>query len=305
VADATPSISTPASVQSHAFEFSPLQGDLSAAYPLTQQGANYTVHYQPDSFAAANITTTVEFIATARQHINTVLGVDDNQPFDIYLADTFFAPPDAALRGRAFSAQRAVFVLYDGSGTPAERRYMLTHELTHLIAWNNYGAPRSAMLSEGTAVAAGERFLVEEPFLPVHSFCLAYQRAGQLPQISSPALPLQGHLLNLPAYYASGCFVKFLIDRYGVARLKQVYRTADYAAVYGKSLAQLEEMWRADLAADQTPLPVDSQALSAAYARITRNYQAFFDGLDKRSFEREAYQALDRQRIRVMQGRLP
>ena len=285
--------------------FSPLENYRAADYPLTRTNALYTVHYQPDSFTAANIDSIVDFVEQARLRINQQLSVNYAQPFDVYLAGTFFAPPDTELRGRAFSARHTVFVLYDGSGTPAERRYMLTHELTHLIAWNTYGTPRSAMLSEGVAVYAGEGFLLEEPFLPIETFCRAYQAAGRLPRVSAPQLTLEGHLLYLPAYYASGCFVKYLIEQYGADKFGALYDTLDYAGVYGKSLTVLEDEGLAALQSDRTKLPITGAALSAAYDQVVVRYRAFFDTLTAESFDGTQYAELDRRRVQVMQGQLP
>lgn len=287
------------------FAFSVLENYRAADYPLTRSGPLYTIHYQADSFTAANIDSIVEFVEHTRLHINQSLGVNYAQPFDVYLAGTLFAPPDMGLRGRAFSAQHVVFVLYDGSGTPAERRYMLTHELTHLIAWNAYGAPRSAMLSEGAAVYAGERFLLEESFLPIEVFCRAYQVAHQLPRVSSSQLTLEGHLLHLPAYYASGCFVKYLIRQYGTEKFGTLYHTLDYSGVYGKSLTALEEDWLAALQADQTELPISGVALVNAYTQVAAQYRAFFADLTAQTYSAARYAELDQRRVQVLQGKLP
>lgn len=288
-----------------AYAFSLLEGDLAQAYPLMRQGDGFTLHYQPDSFSARNLAEIAAFVPQARAHVNAMLGVNFRQPFDVYLAGTFFAPPDQSLRGRAFSKDRRIFLLFDGSGTAAERRYMLAHELTHLIAWNTYGRPKSTMLSEGAAVFAAEHFLIDTPadaFLPIDSFCLAYRRAGTLPLISPRQLEFPGHLLGLEVYYASGCFVKYLMRRQGAHIFGALYSTLNYAGLYGKPLAALEQEWLAAMDADPTRLPAATASLPAAYARLAQAYVNFFNHIATGQVDTTAYRSLDRQRVEYLRN---
>lgn len=302
---------TPVPTQDHApriapdapIGFSILEGNLDAAYPLTATDDGFILHYQPAAFSAGNVDEIAAFVSAARYHINTTLGVNFDQPFDVYLAGSLFAPPNQALRGRAFSAQRSVFVLYDGSGTPAERHYMLAHELTHMIAWNTYGQPSSTMLSEGAAVAAGEVFLRQEPFIPLQQVCLAYRRAGSLPSVAAPGAQFNGHLYSLDAYYASGCFTQYLIAAYGNQKFGEVYPTSDYQRVYGKSLRDIEEEWLAQLDANQEPLSESASEIPAAYARVVERYKAFFNRLTVSTFDWQAYFDLDRERLDILRGK--
>lgn len=283
------------------FQFSPLEGDLTQSYTLTRAEANFVIHYQPDSFTAQHIDEIALFIDTSQAHINSALGVNFNEPFDIYLAGSLFEPPDQDLRGRAFSAQYTVFVLYDGSATQAERQYILTHELTHMIAWNTYGRPRSAMLSEGAAVYTGEEFLLEEPFIAIHDFCLAHHRANRLPSVASSNLQFLGHLFYLETYYASGCFTQFLMQEYGAQNFGALYSTLDYQGVYGKSLSELEQEWLATLDADQTALAFSVEQWSTAYGQVLDDYRLFLNNITTDTFDTEIYHELNRRRIDIMQ----
>lgn len=293
-----------------AYAFSILEGDLAVAYPLSKSGSNFTVHYQPDTPAAKEIQSIVSFLEQAQKSIVKSLGVRFTGRFDVYLAGSLFSPPDQALRGRSFSAKRTAFVLYDESGNGAEHRYMLAHELTHLIAWNTYGPAKSAMLSEGAAVFAGEPYLLAGKFLPIRNFCLAYRRADVLPLVASASLTFGGHLLSQDVYYASGCFVQHLIKTYGTAKFGKLYSSLDYQAVYGRTLEQLQRNWLASLDADKTRLPFSAEALPAAYDALIKDYVAFFarvgnsDALDTGAVNVDTYRELDQRRLNVLMGKL-
>ena len=261
------------------------------------------MHYQPDTLAAQEINDIVIFLEQSQKAVAKSLGVRFTGRFDVYLAGSLFAPPNQALRGRSFSSQRSVFVLYDGSGDDNERRYMLTHELTHLIAWNTYGPAKSAMLSEGAAVFAGEPYLLKGSFIAIRDFCLAYRRANTLPLVASPSLSFQGHLLSLDGYYASGCFVQYLLKTYGTAKFGKLYSRLDYTGIYGKSLDQLQKNWLTNLDADKTKLPFDAAALPASYEALLKDYGAFFAKVSDGDVNAETYRDLDQRRLNLLQGK--
>ncbi|MBK8051022.1 MAG: hypothetical protein IPK16_30370 [Anaerolineales bacterium] len=121
------------------------------------------------------------------------------------------------------------------------------------MSGNVYGAAVSVMLSEGVAVYAGMELIADSSHMPIRTFCSAFHQAGALPRISQ-SLDYLGHIRNLENYYAAGCFVKFLIERYGAPTFGQLYPTADFVTVYGKSVEALEAEWIADLEANPVAL---------------------------------------------------
>jgi hypothetical protein len=180
---------------------------------------------------------------------------------------------------------------------------MLAHELTHLIAWNTYGRPKSTLLSEGLAVYAAERFLVDtasDAFMQIDTFCQAYHRAGKLPLISPRQVDFPGHLMGLSVYYASGCFVKHLMQQYGASTFGALYGTVNYAGLYGKSLSALEQEWLATLNADRTRLPAAAMTLPEAYTQLMTDYANFFDRVAAGHVDLNEYQRLDRRRLDLL-----
>ncbi|MCS7282626.1 MAG: LysM peptidoglycan-binding domain-containing protein [Anaerolineae bacterium] len=280
-----------------------LEGNLEAAYPVTFPAGRFTLHYAPDTEAARHAQEAAGRVAQALEHIEHLLGVRLEGPFDVYLAGTLFAPPDLALRGRSFSARRQLFVLYDGTGNPADQQYIITHELTHLVAWNTLGRPSSALLSEGLAVYAGMTHIADSAHLPPEAFCTAYQRAGKLPRISA-VLRFEGHIYDLPNYYAAGCFVRYLVETYGMENLKAVYPSSDYRGLYGYSLADLEREWTARLEANPFPLPFPPDDLVRATAAVDQAYEDLFSRFTGTPAEFARYRRVDAARLALLEGRL-
>ncbi len=280
-----------------------LEGDLASAYPAVLPADRFRLHYPPGTEAASHAQEVARMVAGALEYIEGLLGVRLEGTFDVYLAGSLFAPPDQALRGRSFSARRQLFVLYDGTGNPADRQYIVTHELTHLVAWNTLGRPSSALLSEGLAVYAGMTHIAGSAHLPPEAFCSAYELAGQLPRVST-ALRFEGHIHDLPNYYAAGCFVRYLVETCGMDRLRALYPTSDYTGVCGRSLAQLEQEWTAHLRAHPYPLPFPPDDLIAATAAVDQAYEGLFARFSGTPEEFARYRRVDAARVALLEGRL-
>jgi len=282
-----------------------LEGDLEAAYPLAEEAEQFTLHYQPDSWAARELDTVMTMVEIALAHIESTLDVALEGHFDVYVAGSLFAPPDLALRGRSFSSQRRLFFLYDGTGTPADRQYILTHELTHLTTWNTMGRPASVMLHEGVAVYVGMELAERQDanYVSIEEFCAAYHQIGRLPRMSgSPSF--QGHIRDLDTYYAAGCFVQYLVEEYGTDKFAEVYHTGDYYSVYGKGLTGLEAEWIAAIASSDYSLPFDPDELAYYVAEVAAAYDRLFANFRGTSTQMAAYHELDRTRMALLQGYL-
>jgi len=293
---------TPAPV-SEAWEPSVLQGDLAVAYPLNRASDRFTLHYQPESLPAREIDTIMARVHQALDHIESILEVDLQGRFDAYVAGSLFGAPNLALRGRSFSSQRRFFFLHDGTGTPADQQYILTHELTHLTTWNTMGNPVSVMLHEGVAVYAGMKLVDGDGHVTIETFCAAYQEIGRLPRIAG-APSFRGHIRDLDTYYAAGCFVQYLIETYGPSAFADVYHTGDYHGNYGKGLGELEAEWLAALASSGITFSFAPERLASCVARVAAGYDRLFASFRGTSGEMEAYRELDRARMAVLYGRL-
>jgi hypothetical protein len=144
----------------------------------------------------------------------------------------------------------------------------LRHEIAHAVA-SAFGDPifgvamRDGVLAnpgliEGLAVAAD---WPGDGALTPHEQVRALQELGFEP--STRDLFSLGFLATSSArsYTTAGSFVRYLLDRFGSAKLRAVYRSGDdFAGVYGESLDQLDTEWRAMIAAIVLP-PGTTEAL--------------------------------------------
>lgn len=278
---------------------------LADNYPLTFNHERFTVHYQPGTYTEAHLADLVTLIADSLESVEDRLDVGLAGRFDVYLAGTLFRYPYAFLRGQSLSAERQVFFLFDGSGDEADRRYMAVHELTHLVAWNTWGAPSSILLSEGLATWSGQSVPGEGDSLPYQQVCLAAQSAGVLPSVSAiekDFQAFQGHDLHRINYLGSACFVGYLIDQYGLAQMRVLYNTSDYEELLGASLPDLEGDWIGSLRAHQTDLTLDPAPLVAYTDEWVRAADFVFKNYNGTLLMHRAYLALDLARLALWRG---
>jgi LysM repeat protein len=280
-----------------------LEGNLEEGYPLTAKGDLFTLHYQPDTPVARAPNQVIAMVESALSHIENTLQINLESDFDLYVAGTLFAGDDIALRGRSFSSQRRVFLLYDDTGTSYERLYVITHELAHLAARTTLGQPSSVMLHEGAAVYAGSAALEAGDFIPLTRFCAAYGQLGQLPSLSDDHA-YQGHIHDLDLYFAAGCFTKFLIEEYGLSSFRQLFTSGDYPAIYGQTFAQLETDWVKTLEVIGGDLTFEPEELIATIDAVADAYDQLYTDFSGTSPQMESYHEIDQARIATLQGQL-
>ena len=283
------------------YQFSINQGDLTSAYPLTFHPGRFTLHYTPNTFPAQDPQSVYDLIQRSVDHIESLFQIQLSGSFDVYVAGSLFEHPDSQLRGISFSVYRRSFFLDDGTGSAADQQYISAHELTHLFLWNTFGQPASTMLSEGAAVYSGMDLIASSNDLSLDTFCAAYQQAGRLPQVSSP-LAFTGHIYDLENYYASGCFVGYLVKNYGVQAFSQVYHGGDYTTVYGETLPALEQDWIASLQLVELPADLDPAKLVQSVNSLETSYANFMPGFSGTSAQLHAYYHMDLARLALLNG---
>ena len=285
------------------WRFSTIDGDVKTGYPLSLDTGRLTLHYQPNTFPAQDPEALARLELNALTFLENRLGLTFPYSFDIYVAGTNFEAPNLALRGRGTSVLFRTFFLHDGTGNPDDQLYLATHELTHLVTWHSFGSPSSTMLSEGIAVFLGMEHIAQSEHLPIEIFCAAYLQANSLPSISSSQTTYLGHINDLQNYYAAGCFVKYLVDTYGIDSLKLIYHDGSYVNVYGKDLYALETDWKAHLGTVQIPENINPLDLVGAVNDLENSYASFFSSFTGNPAQMESYRTLDKARIALLEGR--
>ena len=287
------------------WERSLFEGDLAANYPLTFEHPRFTLHYQPDTYVDRNLESTVLLTEQALAHVERTLNAPMEGTFDIYLAGTLFAPPNAHLRGWSWSAERKIYILHDGTGNDTDNLYFFVHELTHLVASNTWGRPRSTMLSEGLATYAGKSVLEGGGFLPYQELCTAIYAANLMPPLEDIERDWQafrGHLQHPFNYFGSGCFVDHLISTRGLDAMRQLYTTLDYPGLYGALLQALDSEWRATLAAHTGQLNINPADMTAYTAEVANAYASIFANYNGTETMHQAYTTVDQARLALWQG---
>ncbi len=286
------------------WRFSTIDGDIKKGYPVSLEAGRFTLHYQPDTFPAQDPEALARLELIALTFLENRLGLTFPYPYDVYVAGTNFESPNLALRGRGTSVLFRTFFLHDGTGDPDDQLYLVTHELTHLVTWHSFGSPSSTMLSEGTAVYLGMEHIAQSGHIPIETFCASYFKANSLPSISSSQTTYLGHIKDLHNYYAAGCFVKFLVDTYGIESLKLVYHDGNYPSVYGKDLYTLESDWRVHLGTIEISETQNPAELVGAVNDLENSYATFFSTFKGNPAQMEGYRIIDKARIALLEGRL-
>lgn len=287
-----------------AWRFSTIEGNLDQGYPLVFVTDRFNLHYQANTLPAQDPEALARFELQALTFLEGRIGLALPYPYDVFVAGTIFEPPNRALRGRGRSVLRQTFFLHDGTGNPDDQLYIMTHELTHLFMWNTVGSPSSTMIGEGMAVFTGMEMISDSAHLPLETFCAAYLQASSLPSVSSTSTSYLGHIHDLQNYYAAGCFVKYLVNTYGMESLKLVYHSGDYPGVYGKDLYTLENDWRMYLATVSIPAAVNPAQMVGAVTDLEGIYNSFFSSFVGTPVQLTAYRSLDQARIALLQGNL-
>lgn len=123
-------------------------------------------------------------------------------------------------------------------------RSVLKHEIVHVVA-GEFGMPvirahYNIGLVEGLAMAVewdfGNRTL--------HEYAASLEHFGVMDDVTQ-VLSLEGFAFHASpiSYVVNGSFYRFLLDRYGVVRFKEVYGGKPFARVYGRTLAALAQEW--------------------------------------------------------------
>lgn len=161
--------------------------------------------------------------------------------------------PGCGLHGIAYTDVHEVQV-YTCASLPRQRAVnILAHEFVHQLCQDRYGPQHlkaDLMLSEGVATwGAGKYWLGDAPSFK--AFVRPYKQSGSLLPL---AISYEGRGIAAmnQLYYQWASFVEFLIDTYGREKFDALYvsgsnapGSANYAGVYGKDLAALENEWQA------------------------------------------------------------
>jgi hypothetical protein len=124
----------------------------------------------------------------------------------------------------------------------------LKHELIHVVA-GRFGLPL-IRASLSTGLVEGLAMAMDEPVgtRTLHQYTAALRHYDLLPDITG-LMDITGFASQSGAvsYTVAGSFCRYLIDRYGIRTLTQVYGSGSYERAFGRSLRELVGEWHSYL----------------------------------------------------------
>ncbi|OJV20693.1 MAG: hypothetical protein BGO30_05040 [Bacteroidetes bacterium 41-46] len=142
--------------------------------------------------------------------------------------------------GKGLAAGKAgIFSIYDNT---SDDYALAVHELTHIMFNTNWGRQTSflnegiAMYAESVSVNSSESNRITRNFLE-RGLLLPLEKLTKLQIGADKDFTQMG-------YAASGSFVDFLINRYGLKNFHKLWMSGEqWKTIYGKELATLEKEW--------------------------------------------------------------
>jgi hypothetical protein len=245
---------------------------------------HFQFHFMPDTAAERDLSELADLAEAALDEIRVALEVPFDDQMSVYLVPRVFWQGGAAYRDKI-----QLISYLDRNYTSVETWSYFTHEGTHALAQDllqpkeNGGGP-DGVLVEGLAVWASDGHYRREPIDAWAA--LVADSDGYVPLADLRSGPFY-EFQHETSYLEGASFVKFLIERYGMDRFKQLYGQATSEAdhdealvqqLYGKSYDDLEREWLAYLdSLNPTTEQVEGWLLKVRSFDLMRRYETELD----------------------------
>jgi hypothetical protein len=245
---------------------------------------HFELHYAPDRAAERDRFQIGALAEDSLDWIGSTLGMDFDGQMQIYYVPRVF------WQGGAAYGDKVQLISYlDRNYTGIETWSYFTHEGTHALAQDllkpkeNGGGP-DGVLVEGLAVwASGGHYRIE----PIDEWAAVVAGSDEyLPLDDLRAGPFYD-FQHETAYLEAGSFVKFLVENYGLDKLKELYGRATgdevhddalVRALYSESYGELEAEWLGYLdGLEPSGVQAETWALKVRSFDLMRRYQTELD----------------------------
>jgi hypothetical protein len=266
----------------------------------------FTVRWRPGAFHPDRAYEVAQIASESLDRANLLLGTNDYEPMEIFLADQLFAEECWGCQGFAASDLRQVFILQDGSVAPDEFAVLLVHEIGHVLAGLHIALPHSLFFAEGLAVWISDAHMQSAGYISALQTAAWAHQLGVLPTLTQlRQATYEGRVRARIEYDGAASFTFFLIDTYGMDAYKDLYALDPPEMVLDKDWDTLEAEWHAYL--DQW---ANNEVNGVGAYDWWRVAQAVADGFsrlynDPESVSAEQYAALAQARIELNRGHLP
>ena len=216
----------------------------------THEFPRFVMYARPGSFCEANIAALGEAMELQYAYAVRTLDVEPGGRISLFLYNSgseLVPPLPSARSGVAFPETNAAHLTctppYDGN-----LRELAAHEANHVIMQNSLGRPGTSFMNEGLANALMLPSLGDGGPGAIHAW--VRNNRGRVVRVAHFIDDAKWDGMQ-DSYRSSGSFLAYLLERYGAARLKQIYHTPSgdmvrrIAEVYGKSIDAIEAEWLA------------------------------------------------------------
>lgn len=215
----------------------------------TRETSHFRIHFQPDSYAAKHTDRLAEDAEQAREQVLTVLGERRFAPridvFHLKSRDQVKRLTGYAVRGWADPDARTVLLVRASAANQGER-HEIAHVISHTLWGRSFDWSTTGWMSESLATYVGGPCSGYE----IDEIAGYLERQGELIPLDSLARRFRSYN-DLVAYLQAGSFLGFLLDRYGVPRVRALWERGieSFEAVIGKPPAAADAEWREHLRA--------------------------------------------------------
>jgi hypothetical protein len=168
------------------------------------------------------------------------------------------------------------------------------HEDCHILARRFWGSPHADWLDEGLAIYSDDEWWGH----PLHGVAKLLQERGQLIPIASLLKTGWKKNSDLVTYPETGSFVKCLYEKYGVDAVKQTWKDGSnqIPRIFGKKVDDLEQEWRATIAA------TDATGIKYTHSLQKRQHRAVLYSAVAERNQSRSHRGADRRRADFMRA---
>ncbi len=223
---------------------------------------NFRIYLSGDSYAARHLEEVKSALSDAYQRAISLLDEGEyKRGINVVLFNSAEEMQQItgvrAQGGIAYSDHDFAFFPYH-----TKRRPQFRHELFHLIANRMWGYTYSRLLNEGSAVYADNRCYSDNAIYGANALLLKNKKLFPLRSLVEEfdARAIESDVI---AYLQSAGVVKYLIEKYGVARFKVLWKEGftHFKDVYGQSIQDLEAEWLHYIGTIPIPADIDQAKL--------------------------------------------
>lgn len=146
---------------------------------------------------------------------------------------------DRETNGAAFTNRNILCAIANDSV-----RALGTHELFHIISWNNWGPPDDNWISEGLAVYSDNNWWSND----LHTLTKYFYEKEKLIPLKDLTASFRSYN-DMITYPEAGSVAKYIYEKYGVEKTKKLWEDgiSESKNILGISLESLEKEWLSEI----------------------------------------------------------